>query len=188
MSARTRGYAHRVDIAAGAAQVWQALTDTGSLRKWCSPQAQISAREGGHFRACVDRVTELEAHIDVLLPQRRMRLIYLPSEQLPQSGSAIETRRTTGDLSRRCGREATGWKASDGSGRGTTEGRTAGAQTGRRTTGTEAWRRTSKHRRRTRRRAELRQCGSGRCDGGTEQHARGQGDKSLSRHCVHPLL
>lgn len=89
MSARTRGYAHRVDIAAGAAQVWQALTDTGSLRKWCSPQAQISAREGGHFRACVDRVTELEAHIDVLLPQRRMRLIYLPSEQLPQSGSAI---------------------------------------------------------------------------------------------------
>jgi hypothetical protein len=44
-----------------------------------------------------------------------------------QSGSAIETRRTTGDLSRKCGREATGWKASDRSGRGTTEGRTAGA-------------------------------------------------------------
>ncbi len=37
----------------------------------------------------MDRVTELEAHIDVLLPQRRMRLIYLPSEDLPQTGSAI---------------------------------------------------------------------------------------------------
>ena len=89
MSGRTRGYAHRVDIVAGAAEVWTALTDTECLRKWCSPQAQISAREGGHFRASVDRVTELEAHIDVLLPQRRMRLIYLPSDDLPQHASAI---------------------------------------------------------------------------------------------------
>jgi uncharacterized protein YndB with AHSA1/START domain len=89
MSGRTRGYAHRIDIAAGAAQVWKALTDTESLRKWCSPDAQISAREGGLFRASVDRVAELEAHIDVLLPERRMRLIYLPSADLPQNGSTI---------------------------------------------------------------------------------------------------
>ena len=89
MSGRTRGYAHRIDIAAGAAPVWKALTDTQCLRRWCSPDAQISAREGGSFRASVDRVTELEAHIDVLLPERRMRIIYLPSENLPQSGSAI---------------------------------------------------------------------------------------------------
>ena len=86
---RTRGYAHRVDIVAGAAVVWRALTDTESLRKWCSPQAQINPKEGGHFRASVDRVIELEAHIDVLLPERRMRLIYLPNEELPQNGSAI---------------------------------------------------------------------------------------------------
>lgn len=86
---RTRGYAHRVDIVAGAAVVWKALTDTESLRKWCSPQAQITPKEGGHFRASVDRVIELEAHIDVLLPERRMRLIYLPNEELPQNGSAI---------------------------------------------------------------------------------------------------
>jgi uncharacterized protein YndB with AHSA1/START domain len=89
MSGRTRGYAHRVDIAAEAELVWKALTDTESLRKWCSPEAQISAREGGHFRASVDRVTELEAHIDVWQPQRRMRLIYLPSEDLPQNASPI---------------------------------------------------------------------------------------------------
>jgi uncharacterized protein YndB with AHSA1/START domain len=89
MSGRTRGYAHRVDIAAGAAPVWKAMTDTASLRKWCSPDAQISAREGGHFRASVDRITELEAHIDVWVPQRRMRLIYLPSDELPDKDSAI---------------------------------------------------------------------------------------------------
>ena len=89
MSGRTRGYAHRIDIAAGAAEVWKALTETESLRKWCSPDAQISAREGGHFRASVDRVTELEAHIDILLPERRMRIIYLASEDLPQHEGTI---------------------------------------------------------------------------------------------------
>ena len=89
MSGRTRGYAHRIDIAAGAAAVWKALTETESLRKWCSPDAQISAREGGHFRASVDRVTELEAHIDILLPERRMRIIYLASEDLPQHEGTI---------------------------------------------------------------------------------------------------
>jgi uncharacterized protein YndB with AHSA1/START domain len=88
MSGRTRGYAHRIDIAAGADVVWKTLTSTESLRKWCSPDAQISAREGGLFRASVDRVAEFEAHIDVLLPERRMRIIYLPSEGLP-TGSAI---------------------------------------------------------------------------------------------------
>jgi uncharacterized protein YndB with AHSA1/START domain len=89
MSGRTRGYAHRVDIAGEASLVWKTLTQTGSLRQWCSPKAQIDAREGGHFRASVDRVTELEAHIDVWLPERRMRMIYLPSAALPQTGSAI---------------------------------------------------------------------------------------------------
>jgi len=37
----------------------------------------------------VDRVTELEAHIDVFVPGRRMRLIFLPSPALPATDSAI---------------------------------------------------------------------------------------------------
>ena len=44
-----------------------------------------------------------------------------------QSDSTIETRRTTGDVARRCARGTTGRKASDRSGRRTTEGRTADA-------------------------------------------------------------
>ncbi|HTY49603.1 MAG TPA: SRPBCC domain-containing protein [Steroidobacteraceae bacterium] len=89
MARRTRGYAHRIDIAAGTARIWSALTSVAELREWCSPAAQIVAREGGLFRASVDRLTEQEAHIDVLLPPRRMRLIYLPSPQLPQTDTAI---------------------------------------------------------------------------------------------------
>lgn len=89
MARRTRGYAHRIDIAADVTRIWDALTTVAELREWCSPQAQIVAREGGLFRASVDRISEQEAHIDVLLPPRRMRLIYLPSPELPQTDTAI---------------------------------------------------------------------------------------------------
>lgn len=83
MRERSRGYAHRVDIAADSADVWEALTQAEHLVRWCSPGAQIRPRQGGLFRASVDRVTELEAHIDIFEPRRRLRLIYLPSKALP---------------------------------------------------------------------------------------------------------
>jgi uncharacterized protein YndB with AHSA1/START domain len=89
MPERTRGYAHRIDVSATPSQVWSALTTTAALRQWCSPAAEIGARPGGHFRASVDRITELEAHIDVFTPDRRLRLIYLPCKDLPQSDSAL---------------------------------------------------------------------------------------------------
>jgi hypothetical protein len=71
------------------APVWSALTTTAVLRTWCSPNAEISPRQGGLFRASVDRVTELEAHIDVFIPERRLRLIYLPCDRLPKADSAL---------------------------------------------------------------------------------------------------
>jgi uncharacterized protein YndB with AHSA1/START domain len=89
MGDKERGYAHRVDILADPAQVWQAFTDVTQLRQWCAPDAQIRARPNGSFRARVDRVTEFEAHIDVFEPARRLRLIYLPSSGLPKSESVI---------------------------------------------------------------------------------------------------
>jgi len=41
------------------------------------------------FRARVDRVTELEAHIDIFEAGRRMRLIYLPTPSLPRASSVL---------------------------------------------------------------------------------------------------
>src|SRR5579885_3052636 len=58
-------------------------------RRWCSPQADIKPKPGGLFRASVDRVVELEAHIDIFEPGRRLRLIYLPSQELPPAEVAI---------------------------------------------------------------------------------------------------
>jgi uncharacterized protein YndB with AHSA1/START domain len=89
MSDKARGYAHRIDITAVAPHVWQALTLTEQLRRWCSPDAEIRARQGGSFRASVDRVTEFEAHIDVYEPGRRLKLIYLPTPGAPPADRAM---------------------------------------------------------------------------------------------------
>jgi uncharacterized protein YndB with AHSA1/START domain len=89
MPERTRGYAHRIDTTADVRRVWSALTDSAALSRWCAPNAEIRARAGGSFRASVDRVVELDAHIDVFDPGRRLRLIYLPNAALPPADSAI---------------------------------------------------------------------------------------------------
>lgn len=89
MSERVRGYAHRVDILADADRVWRAITEPQSLARWCSPEATLQPRKGGLFRARVDRVTELEAHIDVFDAGRRVRLIYLPNSALPRADSVL---------------------------------------------------------------------------------------------------
>lgn len=89
MADKSRGYAHRVDITAEPAKVWRALTEPEHLIRWCSPKAEVRARPGGLFRASVDRVIELEAHIDVYEPARRLRLIYLPCDALPPTDAAM---------------------------------------------------------------------------------------------------
>jgi uncharacterized protein YndB with AHSA1/START domain len=89
MSDKLRVYAHRVDVTVAPQNVWQALTIREHLTRWCSPAADIRAKAGGLFRASVDRVIELEAHIDVFEPGRRLRLIYLPSRELPPTDAAI---------------------------------------------------------------------------------------------------
>lgn len=85
----SRGYAHRVDVVGDAEAVWEALTQTRDLARWCAPDAQMRAVAGGLFRASVDRVTEMEAHIDVFDPTRRLRLIYLPCDALPPAETAL---------------------------------------------------------------------------------------------------
>lgn len=89
MPERTRGYAHRVDITVGVDRVWAAMTESAALARWCSPNARIRPEPGGSFSASVDRVVELEAHIDVFDPGRRLRLIYLPNPALPPADSAM---------------------------------------------------------------------------------------------------
>jgi len=89
MAQQTRGYAHRVDIRAEIAEVWQALIEPARLARWYAPQARVDAREGGSFWFRVDADLTREAHIDIYQPPRRLRLIYMPLPGLPSDDTVI---------------------------------------------------------------------------------------------------
>ena len=78
MSRKPVGYALRIEIAANATRVWQALTETSALQRWCAAGATISAQPGGLLRSPIDSTTQLEAQIDVFDAPRRLRLVHLP--------------------------------------------------------------------------------------------------------------
>ena len=86
---RTRGYAHRVDIAAGCEAVWAALTTPEQLVQWMSPDARIRARQGGSYTSVPAPGLVRDALIDVFDPPRRLRLLYLPPAHLPAFDGAV---------------------------------------------------------------------------------------------------
>src|SRR5664279_1922862 len=83
VAAKTRGYAHRVDIAAPTSRVWTALVEPKLLARWYGPGAEVRAREGGSFDSTLDPGILRQATIDVFEPGRRLRLVYLPPQGLP---------------------------------------------------------------------------------------------------------
>ena len=85
----TRGYAHRVDIEAGPAEVWAALTQSELLARWLSPDARIRPRQGGSFSSVPAPGLPRDGLIDVFDTARRLRLIYLPPADLPGFDGAV---------------------------------------------------------------------------------------------------
>lgn len=89
MAGKLRGYAHRMDIDADTARVWWAFTDPKALARWCAPGATMKPRQGGSFRASVDRVSTIDAHIDVFDARRRLRLIHMERADLPGADATL---------------------------------------------------------------------------------------------------
>ncbi|HEX4376609.1 MAG TPA: SRPBCC domain-containing protein [Steroidobacteraceae bacterium] len=84
---RSRGYVHRVDVRAEVTDVWQALVDPTILARWHVPDVRVDPREGGSYWTRLGPRFEREAHIDIFKPPQRLRLLYLPAAELPDSGS-----------------------------------------------------------------------------------------------------
>jgi uncharacterized protein YndB with AHSA1/START domain len=89
MAERTRGYAHRIDITAPRELLWRGLTDPELVALWCGPGARVSARAGGSYYMRLNGEVEREALIDVFDPGRRLRLIYMPPRELPESEAVM---------------------------------------------------------------------------------------------------
>jgi uncharacterized protein YndB with AHSA1/START domain len=85
----SRGYAQRVDIRAGIDAVWQALIDPKILQVWYARAVRIDARERGFYSIVLEGNLPLEANIDVFVPPRRLRLIYMPFPGMPDEGTVI---------------------------------------------------------------------------------------------------
>lgn len=89
MSSAYRSFAHRVDIGAPVERVWRAFTDSRLLARWTATGASITPREKGRLHVMFGGNMELDAHIDVLVPSQRVRMILLPTPGMPGSDAVI---------------------------------------------------------------------------------------------------
>jgi uncharacterized protein YndB with AHSA1/START domain len=89
MAVKTRGFAHRVDIAARPARVWTVLCGPALAPLWLGAGAKIKPQQGGRWAATLGPGVEREALIDVFDPPRRLRLVYLPPVGLEAFDGAV---------------------------------------------------------------------------------------------------
>ncbi len=89
MALKTRGFAHRIDIAARPPQVWTALCGPTLLPLWLGADAKIRPQQGGRWQATVAPGLTREATIDLFEPPRRLRLIYLHPAELSSFDGAV---------------------------------------------------------------------------------------------------
>ena len=75
-----------LETPAPASALWRALTDPAELVGWHAEQARVEARVGGRYSVRSRLFGAREAHIDVLEPMRRLRLIYDPAPSWPPLG------------------------------------------------------------------------------------------------------
>ena len=89
MSAGYRSFAYRTDIGVPVERVWRAFTDSRVLERWTVPGVTVTPREQGRVHIVFGASFEMDAHIDVLVTPRRMRLILLPTRGMPGTDAVI---------------------------------------------------------------------------------------------------
>jgi uncharacterized protein YndB with AHSA1/START domain len=89
VSGRYRSIAYRTDIGAPVERVWRAFTDSRVLERWTAAGASVAAREKGRMHILFGSGVEMDAHIDVLVPAQRLRLILLPTPGMPGTDAVI---------------------------------------------------------------------------------------------------
>ena len=89
MSGGYRSFAYRTDISVPVERVWRAFTDSRVLERWPVPGATVTPREQGRMHVVFGGDFEMDAHIDVLVTPRRMRLILLPTRGMPGTDAVV---------------------------------------------------------------------------------------------------
>jgi uncharacterized protein YndB with AHSA1/START domain len=89
MNERSRGYVLRLEVAAPPEALWRALVDPAQLTEWYAREARVDARAGGSHKVRLLPDREREARIDIFQPPNRLRLIYMPSAEMPSPDGVI---------------------------------------------------------------------------------------------------
>jgi uncharacterized protein YndB with AHSA1/START domain len=89
MPLKTRGFAQRIDIGSPVTKVWGALCGPMLVPLWLGEDARVRPQQGGSWSATIAPGLERHAMIDVFDPPRRLRLIYLPPEDLSTFDGAV---------------------------------------------------------------------------------------------------
>ncbi|MGB5354320.1 MAG: mechanosensitive ion channel domain-containing protein [Woeseia sp.] len=76
----TRSHREDVRIAVGADDLWAAITDISSMKKWLVNDGEFRPFIGGPFKLQLQDETEMSGRIDIFMPPRRMRLVIAPRE------------------------------------------------------------------------------------------------------------
>jgi len=71
------------------AALWEALVAPDTLAQWYAPEARIEPWEGGRYWVRTRLLGAREARIDILEPQRRLRLVYEPNPDWPPPGEEV---------------------------------------------------------------------------------------------------
>ena len=84
-----RGYMQTLRCDAPPQQLWRALVLPEALRLWHAQEAWVDARPGGSYRYRSRLFGMRQAHIDLIEPGRRLRLVYDPNPDWPPGDSVI---------------------------------------------------------------------------------------------------
>ncbi len=88
MPLKTRGFALRMDVDAPVPQTWNALCGP-AVSRWLGEDARLRPQRGGSWSATIAPGLTRHAMIDVFDPPRRLRLIYLPPDELTVFDGAV---------------------------------------------------------------------------------------------------
>ena len=89
MPLKTRGFALRIDIGAPVAAAWAMLCGPTLVPLWLGEDARLKPQAGGSWSATIAPGLTRHAMIDVFDPPRRLRLIYLPPDDLSVFDGAV---------------------------------------------------------------------------------------------------
>ncbi len=91
----TRSHEAVIETARDSDEVWAAITEIDTMKRWLARDGSFTAQIGGHFELVLRDGFDVSGRIDIYMPARRLRAVLAPMEEedpLPTGPITIEFR------------------------------------------------------------------------------------------------